>query len=158
MFEQQQYLTPEGLIQLENRLNMLKEVRRPEIAERLRRAMEEGGDLSENAEYEDAKNEQAFMEGEILRLETILASAQIIGEHTGKSDHVIAGSRVTILEKGSKEPEQYMLVGSAEANPREGKISVDSPMGRALMGQKVNAKVTVKAPDGDLVFTVKKIE
>jgi transcription elongation factor GreA len=157
MFEQQQYLTPEGLIQLENRLNMLKEVRRPEIADRLRRAMEEGGDLSENAEYEDAKNEQAFMEGEILRLETILASAQII-EGTGKSDIVVAGSRVTILEKGSKQPEQYMLVGSAEANPRDGKISVDSPMGRALMGQKVNAKVTVKAPDGDLVFTIKKIE
>lgn len=157
MFEQAQYLTPEGLIQLENRLNTLKEVRRPEIADRLRRAMEEGGDLSENAEYEDAKNEQAFMEGEILRLETILASAQII-EGTGKSDTVVAGSRVTILEKGSKEPEQYMLVGSAEANPREGKISVDSPMGRALMGNKVNAKVTVKAPDGDLVFTIKKIE
>lgn len=156
MFEQQQYLTPEGLIQLENRLNMLKEVRRPEIADRLRRAMEEGGDLSENAEYEDAKNEQAFMEGEILRLETILASAQII--EGGKSDTVVAGSRVTILEKGSKDPEQYMLVGSAEANPRDGKISVDSPMGRALMGKKVNAKVTVKAPDGDLVFTIKKIE
>jgi transcription elongation factor GreA len=156
MFEQQQYLTPEGLIQLENRLNMLKEVRRPEIADRLRRAMEEGGDLSENAEYEDAKNEQAFMEGEILRLETILASAQII--EGGKSDIVVAGSRVTILEKGSKQPEQYMLVGSAEANPRDGKISVDSPMGRALMGQKVNAKVTVKAPDGDLVFAIKKIE
>jgi transcription elongation factor GreA len=97
------------------------------------------------------------MEGEILRLETILASAQII-EGGGKSDTVVAGSRVTILEKGSKETEQYMVVGSAEANPREGKISVDSPMGRALMGHKVNSKITVKAPDGDLVFTIKKIE
>lgn len=156
MFEQAQYLTPEGLIQLENRLNTLKEDRRPEIAERLRRAMEEGGDLSENAEYEDAKNEQAFMEGEILRLETILASAQII-DNTGKSDVVVPGSRVTILEKGSKDTETFILVGSAEANPREGKISVDSPVGRALMGQKVNSKVTAKTPDGDLVFTIKKI-
>lgn len=158
MFDQAQYLTPEGLIQLENRLNTLKEDRRPEIAERLRRAMEEGGDLSENAEYEDAKNEQAFIEGEILRLETILASAQIIDNSSGKSDTVVPGSRVTILEKGSKEPELYILVGSAEASPRDGKISVDSPMGRALMGHKVNSKVTVKAPDGDLVFTIKKIE
>ncbi|MBK8136188.1 MAG: transcription elongation factor GreA [Chloroflexi bacterium] len=158
MFDQAQYLTPEGLVQLENRLNTLKEDRRPEIAERLRRAMEEGGDLSENAEYEDAKNEQAFIEGEILRLETILASAQIIDNSSGKSDTVVPGSRVTILEKGSKEPELYILVGSAEASPRDGKISVDSPMGRALMGHKVNSKVTVKAPDGDLVFTIKKIE
>lgn len=158
MFDQAQYLTPEGLVQLENRLNTLKEDRRPEIAERLRRAMEEGGDLSENAEYEDAKNEQAFIEGEILRLETILASAQIIDNSGGKSDTVVPGSKVTILEKGSKEPELYILVGSAEASPRDGKISVDSPMGRALMGHKVNSKVTVKAPDGDLVFTIKKIE
>ena len=157
MFEHSQYLTLEGLTQLENRLNMLKEVRRPEIAERLRRAMEEGGDLSENAEYEDAKNEQAFMEGEIQRLEAILASAQIIEEGASKGI-VSAGSRVTIVEKGSKEPELYMLVGSAEANPSEGKISVDSPMGRALMGHKTGANVTVKAPDGDFVVTIKKIE
>ncbi|KXK48442.1 MAG: transcription elongation factor GreA [Chloroflexi bacterium OLB13] len=119
--------------------------------------MEEGGDLSENAEYEDAKNEQAFMEGEIQRLEAILASAQIIEEGASKGI-VSAGSRVTIVEKGSKEPELYMLVGSAEANPSEGKISVDSPMGRALMGHKTGAKVTVKAPDGDFVVTIKKIE
>ena len=158
MFDQAQYLTPEGLVQLENRLNTLKEDRRPEIAERLRRAMQEGGDLIENAEYEDAKNAQAFIEGELLRLETILASAQIIDNSSGKSDTVVPGSRVTILEKGSKEPELYILVGSAEASPRDGKISVDSPMGRALMGHKVNSKVTVKAPDGDLVFTIKKIE
>lgn len=158
MFDQAQYLTPEGLIQLENRLNTLKEVRRPEIAERLRRAMEEGGDLSENAEYEDAKNEQAFMEGEILRIETIIAGATIINSGGSKSDTVVPGSRVTILEKGAKDPELYILVGSAEANPREGKISVDSPMGRALMGHKVNSKVTVKAPDGEIVFTIKKIE
>lgn len=155
--EQGHYLTPEGLVNLENRLLDLKEVRRAEIAERLRLAMEEGGDLSENAEYEDAKNEQAFIEGEIQRLEEIIANAQII-EGGGKSDVVVVGSRVTVQEKGSKDTEQYMLVGSAEANPGAGKISIESPMGRALMGLKVGGKATVKAPDGNIVFTVKKIE
>lgn len=155
--EQTHYLTPEGLANLENRLLDLKEVKRVEIAERLRRAMEEGGDLSENAEYEDAKNEQAFIEGEIQRLEEIIANAQII-EGGIKSDVVVVGSRVTVQEKGRKETEQYMLVGSAEANPREGKISIESPMGRALIGLKVGSKATVKAPDGDIVFTIKKIE
>ncbi len=157
MIEQGQYLTPEGLVTLENRLLDLKEVRRVEIAERLRYAMEEGGDLSENAEYEDAKNEQAFIEGEVQRLEEIIANAQII-EGGSRTDLVVVGSRVTVQEKGSKETEQYMLVGSAEASPRDGKISLESPMGRALMGLKVGGKATVKAPDGDILFTVKKIE
>lgn len=157
VMDQGQYLTPEGLTALENRLLDLKEVRRVEIAERLRYAMEEGGDLSENAEYEDAKNEQAFIEGEIQRLEEIIANAQII-EGGSRTDIVVVGSRVTVQEKGSKETEQYMLVGSAEASPRDGKISIESPMGRALMGLKVGGKATVKAPDGDIVFTVKKIE
>jgi transcription elongation factor GreA len=155
--EQTHYLTPEGLVTLENRLLDLKEVRRAEIAERLRLAMEEGGDLNENAEYEDAKNEQAFIEGEIQRLEEIIANAQII-DGAPRTDVVVVGSRVTVLEKGRKETEQYMLVGSAEANPREGKLSIESPMGRALMGAKVGGKATVKAPDGDIVFTIKKIE
>jgi hypothetical protein len=88
MVNQVQYLTPEGYKQLESRLKYLLEVRRAEVAERLRQALEEGGDLSENAEYEDAKNEQAFVEGEILRLETILSSAQVIEESKGKKDHV----------------------------------------------------------------------
>lgn len=154
---QSQYLTPEGSVTLEKRLAYLKDERRKEIAERLRQAMEEGGDLSENAEYEDAKNDQAFLEGEILQLETILANAIII-EGTGKSDMVRIGSRVTVQETGSKSSEQYMIVGSAEASPKDGKISSDSPMGRALLGQKNKAKITVKAPDGDIEFTIKKIE
>lgn len=151
-----QYLTPEGLKNLENRLKYLLEVRRPEVAERLRQALEEGGDLSENAEYEDAKNEQAFVEGEVLRLETILSSAQVI-EDTGKKDKVVLGARVTIVEDGTKDKEIYYLVGSAEANPKEGKISSESPLGKALLGKKVGDKVKVDAPAGELVFVVKEI-
>lgn len=151
-----QYLTPEGLKNLEERLKHLTEVRRAEVAERLRRALEEGGDLSENAEYEDAKNEQAFIEGEILRLEAILSTAQII-EATRNSDQVQLGSVVTVIEKGSKEKEVYHLVGSAEANPREGKISIESPLGKALMGAKVGDQVVVNAPDGQITFVIKAI-
>lgn len=156
MVNQVQYLTPEGLNNLENRLKYLREVRRPEVAERLRQSLEEGGDLSENAEYEDAKNEQAFVEGEILRLETILSSAQVI-EDTGKKDKVVLGARVTIVEEGTKDKEVYYLVGSAEANPTEGKISSESPLGKALLGKKVGDKVKVDAPAGEITFVVKEI-
>jgi transcription elongation factor GreA len=157
MVNQTQYLTPEGFKQLEERLKHLTEVRRSEVAERLRLALEEGGDLSENAEYEDAKNEQAFVEGEIVRLENILSSAQVI-EATGDSDEVVPGSVVTVVEKGTKEQEVYHLVGSAEANPREGKISIESPLGKALMGAKVSQQVKVHAPDGELIFVIKAIK
>lgn len=157
MMSDVQYLTPEGMKQLEARLQDLVEVRRAQVAERLRLALEEGGDLTENAEYEDAKNEQAFIEGEIQRLEQILSSAQLIEQPKGKRDTVVLGSMITVLEKGSKEKEIYHLVGSAEANPREGKISSESPLGKALLGAKVNDKVTVHAPDGELVFVIKGI-
>ena len=157
MVQQPQYLTAEGLQNLEKRLKKLKEVRRPEVAERLRQAMEEGGDLTENAEYLDAKNEQAFVEGEIVRLENILSSAQLI-EDNGDSDVVRIGSRVTVVDQETKETDIYHLVGSAEANPREGKISIESPLGKALMGAKVRAKVKVDAPDGELVFRIKAID
>jgi transcription elongation factor GreA len=156
MINQPQYLTPEGKIELEKKLRKLLEVRRPQVAERLRQSMQEGGDLTENSEYEDAKNEQAFIEGEIIRLETILSNSEII-ESTGDYDVVVPGARVTVVEKGTKEQEIYHLVGSAEANPREGKISVESPLGQALLGAKKGAKVTVSAPDGDIVFRVKEI-
>ncbi len=157
MVDQPQYLTAEGLKNMEARLKHLTEVRRAEVAERLRQALEEGGDLSENAEYEDAKNEQAFVEGEILRLETILSNAQVI-ETGGSSDQVALGAQVTVVEQGSKEQEVYSLVGSAEAQPSEGKISSESPLGKALLGAKVGEKVTVNAPDGPIVYVVKKIQ
>lgn len=157
MVDQPQYLTPEGYQTLEKRLRHLVEVRRAEVAERLRLALEEGGDLTENAEYEDAKNEQAFIEGEILRLEMILNTAEVI-EATGGSDEVVLGSKVTVVEQGTNEKEVYHLVGSAEARPSEGKISSESPLGKALLGAKVRDKVTVKAPDGELVFVIKAID
>ncbi len=156
MVNQPQYLTAEGLKKLEERLKFLQDVRRPEVAERLRQALEEGGDLSENAEYEDAKNEQAFVEGEILRLETILSSAQVI-EETGKKDTVVLGARVTVVEEGERDKEIYHIVGSAEADPAEGKISVESPLGKALMGAKVGQKVVVNAPAGQINFVIKAI-
>ena len=151
-----QYLTPEGLKNLEERLKFLTEVRRAEVADRLRLALEEGGDLSENAEYEDAKNEQAFVEGEIIRLESIRSTAQII-ERPESKDVVGVGSKITVIEKGSKQKEIYHLVGSAEANPREGKISVECPLGKALVGAKVGDNVKVNAPDGEIVFQIKSI-
>ncbi|HRF93961.1 MAG: transcription elongation factor GreA [bacterium] len=152
-----QYLTQEGMDALEKRLRQLIEVRRPQIAERLRQSLEEGGDLTENSEYEDAKNEQAFVEGEIVRLETILSSATLI-EDGGKRDRVTPGAMVTLVDQNSKETETFHLVGSAEANPREGKISIESPLGKALMGAKVGDKVKYKAPDGEFVFKIKAIQ
>lgn len=154
---QSQLLTQEGLEGLEKRLKNLIEVRRPQVAERLRQSMEEGGELSENAEYEDAKNEQAFVEGEIARLESIVSTAQIV-EVVENKGIVVFGTHVTVVEQGTKEQEIYHLVGSAEANPREGKVSIESPLGKALMGAKVGEKVTVKAPDGEIVFKITSID
>ena len=156
MVNQPQYLTADGLRKLEDRLKFLQDVRRPEVAERLRQALEEGGDLSENAEYEDAKNEQAFVEGEIIRLETILSSAQVI-EETGKRDVVSLGAHVTVVEEGESDKEVYHIVGSAEADPAEGKISAESPLGKALLGAKVGQKVVVNAPAGQITFVIKAI-
>ena len=157
MADQPNYLTAEGLQELEARLDYLRNVRRQEVAARLRQAMEEGGELVENAEYEDAKNEQAFIEGEIMRLESILSNVQII-EADGPKDVVTLGSRVTVQEVGQPETEVYHLVGAAEANPQKGRISNESPLGRALLGHKVGDKVSVKAPDGEIVFEIKAIE
>lgn len=151
------YLTPEGLREYEERLNYLRNVRRQEVAERLRLALEEGGELVENAEYEDAKNEQAFIEGEIMRLEMILSNAQII-EDNGPKDVVGLGDTVTIQEVGADTVEVYTLVGAAEANPRAGKISFKSPLGRALMDRRVGDRVVVEAPDGPITFEIKAIE
>ncbi len=151
------YLTPEGLREYEERLNYLRNVRRQEVAERLRLALEEGGELVENAEYEDAKNEQAFIEGEIMRLEMILSNAQVI-EDNGPKDTVGLGDTVTVQEVGADTVEVYTLVGAAEANPRAGKISFKSPLGRALMDKRVGDKVVVEAPDGPITFEIKAIE
>lgn len=155
MSEQVTYLTREGLKKLEEELDHLRTVRRLEVADRLHQAMEDG-ELIENAEYEAAKNEQAFVEGRILTIEMLLSEAVII-EEEGPSNAVRVGAKVTVREDGSK-PEQYTIVGAAEANPAKGLISNESPLGRALIGRKVGDEVKVSAPAGVLSFKVVKID
>ncbi len=151
---EQTFLTRDGLKKLEEELEFLRTVRRAQVAERLHNAQEDG-ELIENAEYEDAKNEQAFVEGRILQLETMLSNAVII-EERGSSDVIGLGSRVTVKEIGGGN-EEYLLVGAAEANPREGRISNESPLGRALLGRRVGDEVKVQAPAGPITFRIVKI-
>jgi transcription elongation factor GreA len=156
MTPQTTFLTPEGLKRLEEELEYLRTVRRREVAQRLRAALEEEQDVLENAEYEDAKNEQAFVEGRILTLDGILKNVVII-EEGGPADRVGIGSHVTVAEEDG-EPETYHIVGSAEADPKSGRISNESPLGRALLGCRVGDEVTVNAPDGILCFRIIGIE
>ncbi len=150
------YLTPEGAEELRRELEMLLKVRRPELAQKLKEAVSQG-DLKENADYHDAKEQQAFLEGRIQYLEMTLRSAVIISSD-GAKDEVRLGSKVTIVEDGSEEAETYTIVGAAEANPREGKISNESPIGGALLGQKKGKKVRVQTPNGEIIFKITKIE
>jgi transcription elongation factor GreA len=157
MTEQQTFLTREGLKKLEEELEYLRTVRRAQVAERLHDAQEDG-ELIENAEYEDAKNEQAFVEGRILALESMLSNAVII-QDTGPEGVVSLGSKVTIRESvSSGKPEVYQLVGAAEANPKQGRISNESPLGKALLGRRVGDEVKVNAPAGTLSFRIVAIE
>jgi transcription elongation factor GreA len=150
------YLTPEGAEELRRELDTLLNVRRPELAAKLKEAVAQG-DLKENADYHDAKEQQAFIEGRIQYVENLLRSAVII-EATGKTDMVQIGSRVTIRIDGESEDETYTIVGAAEANPSEGKISNLSPIGSALLGAKRGEKVRAKTPGSEIVIKVKKIE
>jgi transcription elongation factor GreA len=147
------YLTSEGVEKLRQELDQLVNVRRPALAERLRHAIEQG-DLSENADYQTAKEEQAFLEGRIQKIETMLLDAVIIKENAGPKDRVGLGSRVTVLDKEEDASETYVIVGAAESDPANGRISNESPIGKALMARKVGEQVTVKAPAGELVFEI----
>jgi len=149
------YLTQNGYKKLQEELEYLRTIKRQEVANRLHEAME-GGELIEDAEYEAAKNEQAFVEGRIQELESLLANARIVKE-TGKMDVVQIAAKVTIRENGN-EPEKYTIVGPAEANPREGRISNESPLGRALMEHRAGDTVTVEAPDGSFTVDIIKVE
>jgi transcription elongation factor GreA len=142
------FLTKEGFQKLQEELDHLRTAKRQEVAERLHEAME-GGELIENAEYEAAKNEQAFVEGRIQELDLLLATAQIIEENGKgkKNDAIQVGSKVTIKE-GNFEAETFTIVGAAEANPREGKISNESPIGKAILGHKLHDVVKVETPGG----------
>ncbi len=146
------YLTQKGYDKLAAELDHLRTVRRREIARRLELALAEGP-LLENAELEDARNEQAFVEGRILMLERTLGDAVIIEDDGGPREEVAVGAHVTIVEADAP-PETYRIVGSAEADPTKGLISNASPLGRALMGRKIGDRVTIEAPDGALEFKV----
>ncbi len=155
MGNQAVYVTAEGLKKLEEELEYLRTVKRQEVAQRLHEAMEDG-ELIENAEYEAAKNEQAFVEGRILELEHMLAQAKIIEPGTSK-DQVRIGSTVVVQEDGDK-PETYTIVDAAEANPKQGLISNESPLGVALIDHRVGDEVEVLAPAGRLHFRIVKIK
>src|SRR3989304_436947 len=151
------FLTREGFQRLQEELEHLRTVKRQEVAHRLREAMEDGGDMGVDldAEYEAAKNEQAFVEGRIQELELLLANARVI-QDSEKREVVEVGARVTIQESDN-EPEFYTVVGRAEANPREGRISNESPLGRALMDHRAGDTVKVEAPDGSFAVRILKV-
>ena len=151
MAEKQIMLTEEGLKKLEVKLEHLKTVRRTQVAERIKQAIE-FGDISENSEYEDAKNEQAFIEGEIMTLEKMLRNSQIISDADKNKDEVRLGCTVKI-----KDIEFDSIVGSAEADPTEFKISNESPVGQAIIGQKVGKVVEVQVPAGVLKYEILEI-
>lgn len=150
------FLTPEGYRKLQEELEFLRTVKRQEIADRLHEAMEDG-ELIENAEYEAAKNEQAFTEGRIKELEVILASARVIDEKSAAAGIITVGSKVTIQEEGAP-AEKYIIVGAAEANPADGRISNESPLGKALLNQRAGDRVQVEAPAGTFVVRIVKVE
>jgi transcription elongation factor GreA len=149
------FLTREGYKKLQEELDFLRGTKRQEIANRLHEAME-GGELIENAEYEAAKNEQAFVEGRIKELEILLATARVITDNE-KAEVVQVGSKVTVQEEGGT-PEIYTIVGAAEANPRSGRISNESPLGKALLNHKTSDVVQVDAPAGSFTVVVLKVE
>lgn len=150
------YLTAEGAERLRNEVEYLKSTGREQLAKRLRAAIEQG-DLSENADYSAAKEEQSFLEGRIQELDRILSNAVIIDEMVKDTNYVNIGSRVTIQEDDFPE-ETYFIVGPKEADPRKGNISHESPIGVALMGHKVGDLVNAKTPGGNLQLKIMKIE
>ena len=151
-----EFLTKAGYRKLEEELEHLRTVKRKEVAERLHEAAESSlGEFVEDPEFEAAKNEQSFVEGRIRELELLLANAKVITKPRKKNGMVEIGSTVVIRE-GRRKPEEYLIVGAAEANPREGKISHQSPLGMALVGAKEGDKVEVEAPSGS--FTVRVVE
>ena len=151
-------LTAEGLIKLEEELNNLRTVRRQEVAERLKVAISYG-DISENSEYDDAKSEQAFIEGRILKLEQMINTATIIDDTANKKKGVVGlGSVVVVKDMETGEEEVYTIVGTTEADPFENRISNESPVGAAILGQKVNTVVQVNTPVGELAYKIVKVD
>lgn len=155
MAQQAVYLTKEGRKKLEDELDYLRNEKRQEVANRLHEAME-GGELIENAEYEAAKNEQAFVEGRILEIERILATAREIKK--GRSKDIVQIGNSVVVKRGRAAEEEFTIVGAAEADPKKGLISNESPLGKALIGYKVGDQVEVKAPGGVEKYKIVKIK
>ncbi len=150
-------LTREGLQQLEEELEHLKTVRRREVAERIKQAID-FGDISENSEYEDAQNEQAFIEGRIMSLEKTLRNARLIEDDDILADRVSLGCTVRLQETNSGKELSFTIVSSAESDPKKSKISDQSPVGKAIMGQPVDTEVEVKVPSGTRNYKIISIE
>lgn len=150
-------MTQEGKEKLENELHYLKTERRKEVVERIKIARD-FGDLSENSEYDSAKEEQAFVETRIAQVEKMIRNAAIIENDEENNDVVTLGRSVTFKELPDGDVETYTIVGSAEADPFEGKISNDSPMAKSLLGQEVGSEVSVTTPGGDLQVKIVSIE
>ena len=150
-------LTPEGHAKLKDEIEHLSTVKRREVAERIKQARE-FGDIAENSEYDDAKNEQAMLEHRIATLEERLKSARVIEKGEVKTDVVSVGTRVRLRDVDAKETIEYTIVGSAEANPAEYKLSNESPVGRAILGHKKGETVEVSAPRGSLKYKIMDIK
>ena len=151
-----EFLTKEGFDKLEAELAYLRNEKRKEVAARLHEAAESSlGEFVEDPEFEAAKNEQSFVEGRIRELELLLANAKLIEKKKNKNGEIEVGS-IVVIKEGRYKPEEYQIVGAAEADPGVGKVSHASPLGKALLGKKVGDKVEIKAPSGS--FTVKVIE
>jgi len=157
MPEKEVILTVNGLQKLEQELDNLRSVKRKEVAERIKQAIE-FGDLSENSEYENAKNEQAFIEGRILTLEKKLRHARVIDANEVPTDIVSLGSRVVLKDLDYGEELEYVIVGSLESDPNDSKISDESPVGRAILGQKTGVTVDVNVPVGIIRYQILEIK
>ena len=152
------YLTKEGLEKLQQDLENMKTVRRKEVAERLKQAIG-FGDLSENSEYDDAKNEQAFIEGEIQRMEEMLINVVVIEDGAKVDDGTITiGSKVVIRFVGDDEEEEYKIVGTVEADPMNNRISNESPVGKAIIGHKAGDIVDMEVPTGIVQYEIVKVD
>jgi len=153
--EKKTYLTPEGLEKLKKELNYLKTVKRKEIAERLKRTAS-FGDLSENAAFHEAKDAQAFLEGRILELEKIVKNAKVL--ELKKNGKIQIGSQVQLKNKEDKQIFKFKIVGESETNPLQGKISYESPLGKALLGKLEGDRVKIESPEGKIEYKVLKVE
>jgi len=151
------YLTQDGLQKVKDELDYLKTTRRKEVARLIAEAKAEG-DISENAGYDEAKTQQGFLEGRIRELENVVKNAQIIEQDANNKNAVALGRTVVVQEEGADLEETYVIVGSMEADPHNGRISNESPMGKALLGKKKGDAVTVDTPGGEITFEIVRVE